>query len=89
MKKIEMCRKVVDFGRKDQRTLVYYLIKPERETKPITTYGIGVKIEETGEESMFIDVSPDHRFVCSLLDRIASGYVTPVTLGDVIYDNLE
>ena len=89
MKKIEMCRKVMDFGKEGQRTLVYYLIKSERKGKIRTVYGIGVRMQETGEEAVYIDVSSDYKTVCRLLDLAASGYVTPITLGDVIYDNIE
>ena len=51
-------------------------------------YGISAEKASTGEAASFADISPDKAAAFAIFEAIVRGTVTPVTLGDVIYDLL-
>ena len=78
--RIETARKITDLGKAGQRTLVYYILKEKG------SYGVGISIEESGEESVVRDVTVSEERALRLSDLLATNYVTPVSLRDVVYD---
>jgi len=81
----EMCRKVTDLGRFGRRTLVYSLIREAGEAE----YGVGIAVAESGERAEIHGVTPDRARAERLVDLLATYYVTPVALEDVVRDWLE
>ena len=87
--KIEICRKVTDLGKERQRTLVYYLtaeIDADTYESPVEIFGVGICKLETGEEKIFRDVTSVRSRAEELVDLLATNFVTPVSLEDVICD---
>jgi len=86
-----MCRKILELGRQGRRTLVYSLTADAPDpTLPCAgvQYGVRVEIAESGEAAERRRVTGDRLLAERMLDRIATGAVTPVTLGDVAEDLL-
>lgn len=86
----EICRKVTDLGEAGQRTLIYY-ITSERVKFPeidgeVVDYGVKVSISESEEESTISGITTVREKIEELIDMLATGYVTPVILGDIVYD---
>jgi len=81
MKETEYCRKTVNLGRYGRRTLVYSLLSNER-----GGFGVSIAIPEFGETEIVEDIVPDRGTVLSLLDMLATNFVTPVSLRDVLED---
>lgn len=52
-----------------------------------TGYGVAVR-DEDGEEKRLHDLSIDRAWVCSVVEALARGLVTPVTAADVVEDLL-
>lgn len=48
----------------------------------------GVAVERAGERASFGDVFATEEEARGFLDELCRGQVTPVTLGDVVYDRL-
>ena len=91
MKKIEICKKVTELGKEGQRTLVYFLTADDAECEigrkgEKTDFGVGISIEESGEEVFVRRITPAESEIKRLCDLLASNFVTPIALGDVIYD---
>ena len=87
MRETEFCRKVLNLGTAGRMTLVYFLLAEETElAAPGEEYGVEIYVPETGERQLVRAVTPSRREAEALLDRIATGFVTPVTLRDVVYD---
>lgn len=87
MIKSEICRKISMLGGEKQRTLVYYLIAdllPRRLF--LAQYGVGVSVLESRDEVDVRCITPNRSRAVQLADLLASNYVTPVALGDVVYD---
>ena len=89
MIKTEICRKLISFDCDYNVTLVYCLvtddIKGEREA---FQYGVSIEIPEKNEEEIIRNITPRKEKAMWLLDLLASNFVTPVTLKDVVYDCL-
>jgi hypothetical protein len=89
MRRQELCKKVTDLGRAGQRTLSYFITidggRGEGD-KAYLDYGVGVMIEESGEEALCRCLTVNDDEIKKLADLIATNYVTPVSLGDVIED---
>lgn len=88
MEKNELCRKIITFENGERRTLIYSVVVTEDETVPKRRFGAGIEIPETGESRTVSDISSDREKVLGLIDVLATGFVTPVSLGDVVYDFL-
>lgn len=86
---IEICRKVTDLGKERQRTLVYFLTA-EMDTvtydSPVEIFGVGICKLETGEKKIFRNVTSLRSRAEELVDILATNFVTPVSLEDVICD---
>ena len=49
-------------------------------------WGLRCEIPETGEIAQAERVTPDRMFAENLMEKLASGEVTPVTFFDILYD---
>lgn len=86
----EICKKVIFLGKENQRTLCYYVTTgeiqhPDKEGA-IKTYGVGISIEEKEEFASVNSITTKKETAYKLIDILASNFVTPVSLYDVIYD---
>ena len=81
MTKTEMCRKVTGLNG-GQRTLVYYLIDDGGDR---ARYGVSVLLEESGEKKEIRRLSNDRERIEKLVDLLATDFVTPGALDDVVY----
>lgn len=89
MDNIEICRKITDLGRSGMRTLVYSLTRDGAENVGAgTQYGVRIEIAETGESAECRGITPEQTRAEYMLDLLASGCATPVTLYDIVYDML-
>ena len=90
MEKTEICRKVLHLRQNDQITLVYSLISElgceESVGVDVCCYGIEIQCEERNESACVRNITVSLPKVSAMLDKIASGFVTPVTLRDVVLD---
>lgn len=87
MEKNELCRKIIDLGSGERRTLIYSLITENG--SPLTDeplYGVSIVLKETDEQSLAVGISTDREKVLHLIDMLATGYVTPMSLQDIVYD---
>ena len=83
----EICTKVLRLGRNGQRTLTYYItLDDDYRHVPSIQYGVGIRMDETGEETCFRAITPDRSSADRLLDLLASNFVTPMSLCDAVYD---
>ena len=89
MKMTEICRKITDFGNDRKRTLIY-LITDDKCSVPeyahCTEYGVGIQILETQESAYIHNITCDIRQATELVDLLATGFVTPVSLRDIVDD---
>lgn len=81
----QMCSKITDLGRHGQRTLKYYLTTDTSEDGCVS-YGAGIEIDESGENTFVRCITANRNEACSLIDTLATNFVTPVSLGDIVYD---
>lgn len=81
MTKTEMCRKVTGLNG-GQRTLVYSLIDEEVET---ARYGVSILFEESADEKEIRRLSNDRERIEKLIDLLATDFITPGSLDDVVY----
>ena len=89
MEKTEICRKIIRLENGESRTLVYSLVTQRRDVFcTADRYGADIEIAETGEEAAVNDISTDRDSALRLIDILATGYVTPVSLRDLVYDYL-
>lgn len=81
MTKTELCRKItgLDGG---LRTLVYYLID---EGEGLARYGVSLVLLESREEREVRRLSNDKERIEKLLDILATNFITPNSLNDVVY----
>lgn len=90
MKKEEICRKIIDLGKDSQRTIVYYLVISEDDftelEKPVKSYGVAIEVKERNELTAVSKITTRTEKANRLLDLLASNFVTPVSLYDVVYD---
>jgi len=81
----EICRKTIDLGRVGQRTLQYFLTVENRSDGG-SEYGAGIRIIETGEESVIRSLTTIRSAASDFLDLLATNFVTPTSLMDVAED---
>ena len=87
MIKTEACKKVLDLGGERQCTLTYYLVSSDKNDDiDMRQYGVGISIPERNDEELVGNITPDREKAMQLIDLVASNFVTPVTLRDVVYD---
>ena len=89
MEIVEICRKITDLGRDTRRTLIYMITAEkysgENQNVPLE-FGVGIKILETQESSFVNCITPNMEKITQLADLLASNFVTPISLKDVVYD---
>lgn len=66
-------------------TILYYLTDSEDEAS-VKEYGMGIRIEDTGEEERIDRISPSKAKVEELIELCFKNEVTPTTLFDIVYD---
>ena len=82
-----ICKKVLMLGERDQCTLTYYLISDECGKEECDKqYGVGIAIPERNEEEQICTITPSREKAMQLISLLASNFVTPVALRDVLYD---
>ena len=88
MKKTVICEKVLTLGGGEKCTLTYYLVAENcREDNAVfTRYGVGISIPEKNEDEFIRDLTAKEERAMRLLDLLASNFVTPVGLHDVLCD---
>lgn len=90
MEKTEICRKVLHLRQNDQMTLVYSLISElgsdDSAGIDVCCYGIEILCPERNESANVRNITVSLPKISAMLDKIASGFVTPVTLRDVVLD---
>ena len=90
MRKMEVCKKVMNLGTQTQQTLTYFITVDEMADQlsgtVIEQYGVGVSIMEAAEESSVRRITVSADKIRRLSDLLASNMVTPVALRDVIDD---
>ena len=84
MTKSEICRKVTDLGKLGQRTLVYSVTCDINQSE--RDYGVSISIAENGEEMAIRCITTRVEQALGLVDLLASNFVTPVCLEDVVLD---
>jgi len=93
MKMEEVCRKIINLGRADQRTLIYSLVASEEYIEdmeiPVKCYGAAIRIDERDESTVIGGITANKDKALRLIDLLASNFVTPVALYDVVYDWIE
>ena len=62
------------------------LIRTLPEPMDCESYGVGIRIEETGEQENVFDITVSQARIESLAELLLEGGVTPCTLRDVIED---
>ena len=62
------------------------LIRTLPEPADCESYGVGIRIEETGEQENVFDITVSQARIESLAELLLEGGVTPCTLRDVIED---
>lgn len=83
MKETERCVKCAKLGDYGRRTVSYCLLS---ECGEGGGYGARIRIAETGERGDAADLTPVREEAEALLDAMATGLVTPSTLGDIVED---
>ena len=90
MEKTEICRKVLHLRQNDQMTLVYSLVSElgsdEYAGVDVCCYGIEIFCPERNEVANVRNITVSLPKISMMIDKIASGFVTPVTLTDVVLD---
>ena len=86
MKTEEICRKYVDFGKEEMKTLIYCLVEDSTVYEEKTAYGVSVEIPEKGESVCISDLTTYKEEAEHLLDLLATGFVTPVAVKDIVED---
>ena len=90
MKRHEVCRKFCNLAKFGQKTLVYYItaitLEDDETGGTFESFGVAVKISETGEEAIVNDITTVNEKIHDLINHISSNFVTPVSLFDVVYD---
>ena len=90
MRKLEVCRKVLNYGSDAQRTLVYYILVDilgeEEDGSELENYGVSILIDEISEEASIRAITMSQVKISRLADLLASNLVTPVSLEEVICD---
>ena len=80
MKLTEMCRKYHNFGRPQQRTLIYSVT----EDPACGLYGVSIRVAETGETRTAPDIALSRAAAERLLDRHATCGATPQTMPQLL-----
>ena len=88
MDKTVICEKILLLGEGERCTLTYYLIADAcgEEAGAPRQYGVGIAIPERSEEEQIGNITPNREKAMRLIDLLASNFVTPVALRDVLYD---
>lgn len=90
MRKTEICRKTAALDDGRELTLIYYMTIDELTDimtgQEFENYGVCVCLFESGEEETIRSVTFNAKGIQALLDLLSSNLVTPVTVGDVVYD---
>ena len=88
MEKYEVCRKIRTISALGRRTFVYSIVVGEEEIEGenVECYGIAVRICESGDETVISGMTTKHSEALFLIDRLASNFVSPVLLADVVSD---
>ena len=81
MTKTEICRKVTGLPG-GGRTLIYYLLDEETDT---ARYGVSIRHDESGDEKEVRRLSNDRERAEKLVDLLATDFITPNSLDDVVY----
>ena len=84
MEKTEMCRKVTGLN-SGKRTLVYYLIDDGGDR---ARYGVSILLEESNDEKEIRRLSNDRERAEKLIDLLATDFITPGILDNVVYEFL-
>lgn len=84
MTKTEMCRKITGLNGK-RRTLIYYLTD---EGEVTARYGVAIQLMESDEEKEIRRLSNDIERIEKLIDILATDFITPNLLPDVVYKSL-
>ena len=67
--------------------MTYYLVSSDKNDDiDMRQYGVGISIPERNDEELVGNITPDREKAMQLIDLVASNFVTPVTLRDVVYD---
>lgn len=82
----EICRKIFDLGRERQRTLVYLILKqtPAEAHGSPCSYGIEIKVCETGEQARVTDLSTSRAEVYHIIDLLATSGAAPSDMGAML-----
>lgn len=81
MTKTEICRKITGLNG-GQRTLVYFITDDKGKT---ARYGVAIRLEESGEQKEVRHLSNDIERIEKLVDILATDFVSPNRLDDVVY----
>lgn len=83
MKETEICRKHVVLENSAARTVYYCLLSECGEN---SGYGVRIRIAETGERGDAENLSQNAAEAEKLLDLMATGFVLPSTMADIVED---
>ena len=90
MRKIEICRKIINFESRTPLTLIYSVTVDEWGDSPdgsaLEYYGVSIAIGESGEESYVQRITFNIQKIYALIMLLSGNDVTPVTLCDIVDD---
>lgn len=80
----EICRKIVNLGKPEMMTVVYSLTVEER--SEYSGFGVSVRIPERNDYACVRDITTYRGEAERLIDIMATGFVTPVSVMDIVED---
>lgn len=90
MRQMEICRKGINLGAEEEKTLIYYVtindLNDDATGIVLESYGVGVTIVESGETAVISNVTLSNTRILELIHVLADHLVTPVTVADIVDD---
>ena len=84
--KTEIARRELITSRNEKKEFVYYLIENEDAESGEICFGIEISESSGGASSCIKNITSKREKVKGLIEKLADGTVTPVTLYDIVYD---
>ena len=88
MTKYNVCHRTLYTGHRAAGVLSYFVTKDRSQNNRKCNYGIGIRFSniDKDEEAFLTNITSSYRRVRFLIHILSRGYVTPVTLSDVVSD---
>ena len=88
MRKLNVCNRTLYSGCRVRGILSYYVTEDELPDSGMCNYGVGIKFYnlDENEEAVLPNITNNYRRIRLMIRALSRGYVTPVTLTDVVSD---